>query len=86
MRILTAFLKYSAQSLFSCPQNSVYFTILSFTVHIIITFYMNGVLKFKCPLSHPQLAQSKFKKLLYCVCVYFRNVKELEVITNFAKL
>jgi hypothetical protein len=35
----------------------------------IITFYISGALKFKCPHSPPQPAKPKFKKLLYFVCM-----------------
>ena len=70
-----------------CPQNSMHFIILSFTVHIIIMFYINGALKFKCPHSPPQLAQSKFKKLLYCVCVcVFQNCKRAGSYIQFYKI
>jgi len=45
------FLDLLAPSPFIPPQNVVYFLMLRFLVHKIFTFYMNSVLKFKCPAS-----------------------------------
>jgi hypothetical protein len=36
------------------PQNVVYFLMLSFLVHKIFTFYVNGVLNCKCPAPEPK--------------------------------
>ena len=36
------------------PQNVVYFPTLSFLVHKIFTFYINGVLNYKCPAPGPK--------------------------------
>lgn len=42
--MLSEFLKHYAQSPLVFPQNAMYFTMLSFLVHIIFTFYIMGVL------------------------------------------
>ena len=46
---LIIFLEFNSPSSFIPPQNVVYFLMLSFLVHKILTFYINGVLNCKCP-------------------------------------
>jgi len=48
------FLDILSPSLFIPPQNVVYFLMLSFLVHKIFTFYVNGVLNCKYPASGPK--------------------------------
>ena len=48
------FSDFLSPSLFIPPQNVVYFLLLPFLVHKIFTFYLNGVLKCKCPPSGPE--------------------------------
>ena len=46
-------------SIYSCTK-VMYFTMLHFLVHKIFTFYINGMLKFKCPAPGPK-GQSALK-------------------------
>ena len=48
------FLGLAKQSQFIPLQNFVYFTMLSFLVRKIFTFYINDVLLFKCPFPGPK--------------------------------
>jgi hypothetical protein len=43
----TEYFKYAAYSPFFYLQNAVCFIILAFLVHVLFTFYIQGVLKFK---------------------------------------
>jgi hypothetical protein len=45
---LIMFLDFLSPSSFIPPQNAVYFIMLTFLVHKIFTFYINGVLNCKC--------------------------------------
>ena len=51
---LIVFLDFLSSSLFIPPQNVVYFLMLPFLVHKILTFYINGVLNCKCPAPRPK--------------------------------
>ena len=48
------FLRLAKQSKFIPLQNVVYFTSLPFLVRKIFTFYINGILLFKCPFPGPK--------------------------------
>ena len=51
---LIMFLDFFSPSSFIPPQNVVYFLMLSFLVHKIFTFYINGMLNCKCPSPGPK--------------------------------
>ena len=48
------FLDFLAPSPFIPPQHVMYFRMLPFLVHKIFTFYVNVMLKFKCPVPGPK--------------------------------
>jgi len=52
--IIIFFLRLAEQSQFIPPQNVVYFITLPFLVRKILTFYINYVLLFKCPIPGPK--------------------------------
>jgi hypothetical protein len=53
--IRTEFFKQAAHSPFFSPlQNAVYFILLAFLVPVLLAFYIQGVLKFKCQIPVPK--------------------------------
>ena len=52
-------------NLFYFPQNAIYFIILSFSVQIILMFFLNHALKFKNQPGHLKGYQSTILLLLY---------------------
>ena len=52
--IIIFFLSLAKQSQFIPLQNVVYFITLPFLIHKILTFYINDVLLFKCPVPGPK--------------------------------